>query len=210
MKDRSYANRGQTLEAFIKFANDRYRHKKLAHIEKQYTEFIPIRDRKGKIVNCKVEHKATIDFLGRYKSHPVAIEAKHSSTDSIRWDRVEENQADDMDSFISEPGTIGLVVVSFGLKRFFVIPWAFWQAAYNARVRPGSNRKTSVTVTAHGQTWTIPQKNSIRPEELLPQWEIPNHDYDFGIHYLRDAESYITPQNENPENIVKYEGGNNA
>ena len=193
MKDRSYANRGQPLEAFIKFANDRYRQKKLAHIEKQCTEFIPIRNGSGKIVDVKVEHKATIDFLGRYKSHPIAIEAKHSSIDSIRWDRVEENQADDMDSFTSEPGTIGLVLVSFQLKRFFVIPWVFWQAAYNARVRPGASRTAPVTITAYGQTWTIPPKNSVRPEELNPEWEIPNHDFDFGIHYLKQVEKYITP-----------------
>lgn len=191
MKDRSYANRGQALEEFLKFANDRYRHKKLAHIEKQCTEFIPIRNRAGKIVDAKVEHKATFDFLGRYKSYPIAIEAKHSSEDTIRWDRVEENQAKDMDSFCKEPGTIGLVMVSFNLKRFYAIPWAFWSAAYEIRVRK-NDRKTRATVTAHGQTWTIPTKASVRIDELLPDWEIPNHDSNFGIHYLRDAEKYIT------------------
>lgn len=194
MKDRTYANRGQALEEFIKFANDRYRLKRMAHIEKQHTEFIPIRDSRGKVVSCKVESKATIDFLGRYKNHPIAIEAKHSSEDTIRWDRVELNQANDMDCFTAEPGTIGLVVVSFNLKRFFVIPWAFWQAAYNARVRPGAIRTKPVTVTAYGQTWTVPTKNSVRADELNPEWEIPNHDFTYGIHYLRDAEKYITPQ----------------
>lgn len=200
MKDRSYANRGQALEAFIKFANDRYRHKKLAHIEKQNTEFIPLRDSTGKVVNCKVEHKATIDFLGRYKNYPIAIEAKNSNEPSIRWDRIEENQATDMDSFTAEPGTIGLVVVSFNLKRFFAIPWVFWQAAYNARVRPGGSRTKPVTVTAYGQTWTVPPKNSVRADELLPWWEIPNHDFFFGLHYLRDAEKYITPQPQKSDN----------
>lgn len=193
MKAKSYANRGQPLEEFLKFANDRYRHKRLAHIEKQCTEFIPIRNGAGKIVSCKVEQKATFDFLGRYKSHPIAIEAKNSNEPSIRWDRIEENQADDMDSFTAEPGTIGLVVVSFSLKRYFAIPWAFWQAAYNARVRPGGSRTAPVTVSAFGQTWTIPPKNSVRADELLPEWEIPNHDFEYGIHYLKDAEKYITP-----------------
>ena len=191
MKDRSYANRGQPLEEFLKFANDRYRHKKLAHIEKQCTEFIPIRNRAGKIVDAKVEHKATFDFLGRYKSYPIAIEAKHSSEDTIRWDRIEENQAADMDSFCKEPGTIGLVVVSFNLRRFFAIPWAFWSAAYETRVVRG-DRKTPLTVDAYGTTWTIPTKASFRVEEIPPEFEIPNHDSNFGIHYLRDAEKYIT------------------
>ena len=191
MKDRSYANRGQPLEEFLKFANARYRHKKLAHIEKQNTEFIPMRNQSGKMVGCKVEKKATFDFLGRYKSYPIAIEAKHSSEDIIRWDRIEENQAADMDSFTREPNTIGLVVVSFNLKRFYAIPWAFWSAAYEIRVRK-NDRKAPATVTAHGQTWTIPTKASVRIDELLPEWEIPNHDSSFGIHYLRDAEKYIT------------------
>lgn len=194
MKDKSYANRGVPLEEFIKFANDRYRNKRLAHIEKLCTEFIPLRNRAGKIVGCKVEHKASFDFLGRYKGHPIAVEAKNSNEPSIRWDRIEEHQANDMDSFTAEPGTIGLVVVSFNLKRYFAIPWVFWQAAYNARVRPGANRTAPVTVSAFGQTWTIPKKNSVRAEELNPEWEIPNHDYEFGIHYLRDAEKYITPK----------------
>ena len=192
MKNRSYANRGQTLEAFLKYANECYRQKGVAHIEKQNTEFIPIRDGRGKLVSCKVEHRATFDFLGRYKHYPIAIEAKHSSDNSIRWDRLEDNQADDMDDFIKEPGTIGLVVVSFGLKRFFVIPWVFWQAAYNARVRPGGSRTAPVTVSAFGTTWAVPPKNSVRADELDPTWEIPSHDYDYGLHYLKKAEEYIT------------------
>lgn len=193
MKNRALANRGMALEEFIGFANGRYAKRGVAFIRKVPTEFIPIRDRYGRVFNCKVEHKATIDFLGRYKSHPIAIEAKNSSENSIRWDRVEANQAKDMDSFTAEPGTIGLVVVSFDYKRYFTIPWVFWQAAYNARVRPGADRKKPVTVSAFGQTWTVPPKNSVRIEELLPEWEIPNHDTNYGIHYLRDAEKYITP-----------------
>lgn len=191
--NRSCANRGQALEEFLKFANDRYRRKKLAHIEKQCTEFIPIRNRAGKIVDCKVEHKATFDFLGRYKNHPIAIEAKTSNEPSIRWDQVEENQADDMDSFTAEPGTIGLVVVSFSLKRYFAIPWVFWQAAYNARVRPGGSRTKPVTVTAYGQTWTIPPKNSVRLDEIPPAFEIPVGG-EYGLDYLKNAERYVVKE----------------
>ena len=159
MKNRSYANRGQALENLLKFANDRYRQKGVAFIKKQSTEFIPLRDRTGKVVNCKVEEKATFDFLGRYKQYPIAIEAKNSTEDSIRWDRIEENQADDMDDF-TQPGTIGLVLVCFDHKRYFAIPGVFWQAAYNARVRPGASRTTPVTVSAFVYTmiylvWTM-------------------------------------------------------
>lgn len=192
-KDRSYGNRGVPLEKTIELANDLYRYKKMAFIHKLATEFKPIRDRGGKIVSCKVEGKASFDFLGRYKYHPIAIEAKNTNTNSIRFDAVQENQADDMDTFTSEPGTIGLVVVSFSLERFFVIPWTFWKAAYDARVRPGGSRTSPVTVSAFGTTWDIPKKNSVRIDEIPPEFEIPSHDFTFGLHYLEKADKYITP-----------------
>ena len=194
MKDRRYANRGQALEEFIRFANSRYEKKNIAIIEKLATEFIPIRDRNGKICSVKVEHKSKVDFIGRYKQYPIAIEAKNSNSDTIRFDRVEPHQADYMDAFTAQPGTIGLVLVSFNLKRFFAIPWTFWQAAYNARVRPGATRTSPVTVEAFGQTWEVPKKNSARVEDLNPLWEIPNHDTTYGLHYLAKAEAYITTQ----------------
>ena len=194
MKDRRQANRGQPFEEFLRFANDRYKQKKIAVIDKLPTEFIPIRDRYGRVCNVKVEEKSKVDFIGRYKHYPIAIEAKHSEDQSIRWDRVGNHQADYMDDFTAEAGTIGLVVLSFGLKRFFAIPWVFWQAAYNARVRPGATRTSRVTVSAFGETWDIPRKNSLRMDEIPAAFEIPNHDYTFGLHYLQNAERYIQQQ----------------
>lgn len=190
MKDRRYANRGQALETFLKFANERYRVKKLAVIHKNPTEFIPLRDRHGRLVSCKVEEKATYDFSGRYRCYPIAIEAKNTETDTIRWDRVEPNQAKDMDDFTEEPGTIGLVVVSFNMRRFFVIPWQMWSPAYKVRVIE-NDRKKPLTITEFGVTWKIPEKFSFRADEIPPEFEIPNHDYTFGLHYLAKAEQYI-------------------
>ena len=190
MKDKRFANRGATFEEFLRFANDRYEHHKIAIINKQATEFIPIRDRAGKIVSCKVEHKATVDFLGRYGHFPIAMEAKNTNDGSIRFDAVQHHQAEYMDKFTEETGTIGLVLLSFELKRFFVVPWAFWSAAYDVRVRR-NDRTASVTVSAFGETWTIPKKFSANIEDLNPSWEIPNHDYTYGLHYLQNAEKYI-------------------
>ena len=61
-KDRSYGNRGMPFENFLRFANDRYKFKRLAVISKQATEFKPIRDWSGKIVNVKVEEKAPMQM----------------------------------------------------------------------------------------------------------------------------------------------------
>lgn len=190
MKNRSYANRGAHFEEFLRFANDRYAQKKIAVIEKLPTEFIPLRNNSGKICGAKVERKSKVDFIGRYKHHPIAIEAKNTNEDSIRFDRIEPHQAEYMDQFTEEAGTIGLVLLSFEHKRFFAVPWAFWSVAYDIRVRR-NDRTAPVTVSAFGQTWTIPKKFSVRVDELPPAFEIPSHDSHFGLDYLRDAERYV-------------------
>ena len=193
MKNMSYANRGMEFENLIRGTNECYRMNRMASIEKLATEFIPIRDKDGNIVTVKVESKSKVDFLGRYYNIPIAIEAKSTFENNIRFDAVLEHQADYMDEFTSQPGTIGLVAVSFNLRRFYAIPWVFWQAAYNARVRPGSKKTTPVTVEAFGQTWEVPQKYSVRMDELNPAWEIPANHPTFGMHYLINARHYITP-----------------
>lgn len=190
MKDRRYANRGVPFETFIKLANQRYRQKGEAFIEKQYTEFIPLRNSYGRVCDVKVEHKATVDFIGRYKQYPIAIEAKHTSTDTIKLNALQENQVDDMHEFCSCPGTIGLVLVSFKMDTFFAIPWAFWGAAYDIRIRDG-NIKAPASVYAFGEEWTIPTKKSLRIEDMSPLWRVSGRDYGYGLNYLQKAENYV-------------------
>ena len=191
MKNRSYANRGQPFEEYIRFANSYYARDRLAIIEKLPTEFIPLRDARGQVCNVKVERKSKVDFIGRFKHYPIAIEAKNTNEDSIRFDRVEPHQADYMDAFTAQQGTIGLVLVSFNLERFFAVPWAFWGYAYDLRVRR-NDRSTIVNLHAFGQEWAVPQKYSVRMDELNPEWEIPSGGTAYGLDYLRNAEKYIT------------------
>lgn len=190
MRYASQANRGKTFESFIEYANQTYRKNGIAMIEKQYVEMLPIRNSQGKVVTCKIGEKSTVDFIGRYKSYPIAIEAKNTNAEYIRFDRIEPHQANYMDKFTEQTGTIGLVLISFGLERFYAVPWAFWGFAYDLRVR--RNDKTqNVNLHAFGQEWHIPQKFSVREEELLPEWEVPSNDRQYGLHYLINADKYI-------------------
>lgn len=191
MRYASQANRGKTFESFIEYANQTYRKNGIAMIEKQYVEMLPIRNSQGKVVTCKIGEKSTVDFIGRYKSYPIAIEAKNSKTDAIRFDRVEPHQADYMDKFTAQPGTIGLVLISFDLERFYAVPWAFWGVAYDFRVRR-NDRTQSINLHAFGQEWHIPPKFSVREEELLPEWQVPSNDRKYGLHYLINAEKYVS------------------
>lgn len=190
MKDRRYANRGRSFEEYIRYANARYESRGIALIQKMPTEFIPIRNGSGKVCSVKVEHKSTVDFIGRYLHYPIAIEAKNTNSGAIRFDEVQPHQAEYMDKFTSTPGTIGLVLVSFNLEHFYAIPWAFWGEAYDLRVRR-ADTKTSVRVRAFGEEWTIPTKKSARIEDLSPTWKISGRDFDFGLNYLQNAEKYV-------------------
>lgn len=190
MKNRIYGNRGKPLEEYINFANWRYQHARVAMVQKIPTEFIPLRNASGNIVSVKVEKKSTVDYIGRYKEHPLAMEAKSTTTDHISFDEVQPHQAAFLDEFTSQPGTIGLVLVSFKLETFFAIPWAFWGAAYDLRIRKG-DRKTPKQVSAFGEEWIIPQKKSVRIEELNPKWLVSGRDTTFGLNYLQNAQNYI-------------------
>lgn len=186
MKDYRYANRGQTFEQFIRYANGWYEREGIAMVQKIPTEFIPLRDNRGKIYSVKVEHKSTVDYIGRYKQYPLAMEAKNTNTDTIRWDAVQPHQAEFLDNFTLQPGTIGLVLVSFNLETFYAIPWAFWGAAYDLRVRR-DDRTTRVRISAFGEEWYIPTKKSARMEDLSPTWRISGRNLD----YLQNAEKYV-------------------
>ena len=195
MKNFSQANRGKSFESYIEYTNRAYRARGIAIIEKQYVEMLPIRNGSGKIVACKVGEKSTVDYIGRFGRIPIAVEAKNTQTKAIRFDAVQDHQARFLQEFTADGAGIGLVLVSFGLDRFFAVPSAFWLEAREAwwtAQRRGNKAAEKITITKYGQTWTTPGKASVRPEELLPEWECFT-DYKYGIHYLKQVERYITP-----------------
>ena len=177
----THANRGQDLETFIRYANSRYRATGEAIITKQPTEFLPIRDRRGVVVSCKVAEKSTVDFIGRVRNRPLAMEAKRTKGDSIRWAEVKDHQAAFLTDFMGNGEGISLVVVSFDLRTFYAVPWAFWEAARTAWIK---NPKSKVTVTHNGTTWTTNGKASVKESELLPEWEVKMGGR-IGLDYLR-------------------------
>ena len=168
-------NRGMSLEALIEFANNSYRLHGLGLISKQHTHFVPIRNHKGQIVNCKVDEKATVDFVGRIGSRPVAAEAKLTKQKRIRYQEVKHHQALFLDDFTKDEAAIGLVVISYNLDSFYAIPWPFWKAASDAwekAIRYGEKKAEKVTVTFNGQSWTTNGMASVKEEELLPEWKV--------------------------------------
>ena len=186
MKNPNYGNRGQSFEDLIIYANQIYQYRGVAVIAKQPTEFKPIRNAYGQIISCKVEKKATVDFIGRVGTRPIAIEAKETQSKYIRFDRVADHQARFLDDFIRDDAGEGVVLVSFSLNTCYAVPWPFWKAARDAWIK---QPKSKVTVEYKGQTWTTPGKASVNESELLPEWSVT-----IGGRYALDYLSPYTTQ----------------
>ncbi|MDD3230492.1 MAG: Holliday junction resolvase RecU [Oscillospiraceae bacterium] len=169
-KSVSHANRGQPFEDFLKFVHERYQATGKACVHKVPTEFIPIRNARGEVCNCKVEHQSCVDYIGRYRSTPVAVEAKHTEDKRIDFKRVEPHQAAYLNDWDKDPEAIAIVLVSFSLRNFYAVPWVFWRAALESWEK--SKGKAPRTVTAYGWTWTTPGMASVCQEQLLPDWEV--------------------------------------
>lgn len=182
-----YANRGMTFESYIEYSNARYRANGLGVVVKQPTPFKPIRNRQGKVVSCKVEQKGTVDYLGRYLAIPVAIEAKHTSTDRIRFDAVQDHQAAFLDDFLGLHGEgFGAVLVSFKMERFYLVPWKVWK---EPRELWKNSRGSKAIINYHGMRWETTGKASVSADELLPEWEVKQNSK-YGLAYLSKIDTY--------------------
>ena len=158
-----YANRGMTFEGLIEFSNRQCCQSGEAIVEKQHTLCKPLRNAQGKIVSAKYEEKATVDFVGRIGSRPIAFEAKHCSTDKIDIKRVEEHQCAFLRNWTEETAAIGFVIISFNLQSFYIVPWQYWEAAKEAKK---TKQKSVVVFSPIGTAWQVTGKASIKKVKL--------------------------------------------
>ena len=187
------ANLGMPFEELLEYTNQRYMINKEAIVCKQHTKFIPLRNAYGQIVSCKVEEKATVDFLGRYKYLPVAIEAKHTSSDRISYSQVKLHQSLFLESFRSNGYGFSGVLVSFKMERFFFVPWPFWKAArcaWENRTNKNSRKAEKVTVERYGIQWETNGMATVSADELPKEFEVKT-DHKYGLPYLNKLEEYI-------------------
>lgn len=125
------SNRGRGFEEIVEYANYAYTIKGIAVVHKVPTEWIPLRNEKGTIASAKVNKKAAVDFLGAYRSRPIAFDAKETRNPRIRFDRVEPHQQEFLDRWShSTVGGISFVLVNFLLENTtYVFPWELWNRA---------------------------------------------------------------------------------
>lgn len=156
------ANRGRAFEELIERANAAYRARGLAVIHKVPTEWIPVRDGRGRISGAKVERKAAVDFLGHAllpsgRALPVAFDAKEVSR-GLRWHlaKLEEHQFEYLRD-CSLTGALSFVLLAFWeTERFFALPFpelearrVAWMAGGPASVRAGESGLVEVVFPAY-------------------------------------------------------------
>lgn len=189
VKDGSKANRGREFEDFINFANMKYQAQGVAVMHKVPTEFLPLRGPRGQITSCKVTQKSCVDYLGHFQGIPVAVEAKHTKAGRIDFSAVQDHQAAFLDDWMKAGNEqLAFVAVSFGMRRFFTVPWQFWKAGRDAwEQHKRTKEKIRKVVQAYGWSWETPGTASVAAESLLPEWEISTGGL-YGLPYLQIIE----------------------
>lgn len=131
------ANRGLPLESLIDLTNQRYSLNDIAEIQKIPSNWLPIRDHRGKVVSAKIQKPSTVDYLGRYGGAPIAFDAKSVQTQT-KWylSKLPQHQFD----FLERWQKCGLSFILLGFwatEEFFFLPFGYIRIKYNAWLKGG-------------------------------------------------------------------------
>ena len=166
----NHANRGMNFEGLINQANEFYRQNGFALITKVPTEFIPIRSG-GQIVSAKVVHKSGVDYIGVFNGAPIAVEAKSTKQKRLSYDEVHPHQEKFLDDWVDNGG-IAFVLVSFGLKDFFLIPWEYWKISLSVWRNRKEEKQNLRDVYFGKYTDLLNHKASVSVNELSPLFRV--------------------------------------
>lgn len=118
---------GGTFEQWISSACQYYLDKGFAHIEKTPEPFHMIRALPNGKVEGYYEKKGQPDYKGILcDGTGIMFEAKHTDTDRIKQEVVTEAQKESLDIYEGF-GAQCFVMVSFGLVKFYRVPWSVWK-----------------------------------------------------------------------------------
>lgn len=120
----SYANRGKSLETLIEHANEQYKAKGAALIQKVATPWTVIR-RGKQIVSAFPAEKSTVDFIGVAKGWnpcPIAFDAKQCKSKTIfPLANIEQHQLDFLEGWRYQGGTAFLLIEMTELRKIFKV-----------------------------------------------------------------------------------------
>lgn len=119
---------GGHFENMISASCAYYLSRGLAKIEKTPEPMKPLgtKNRQGQFMACYTK-QAQPDYGGTLKGgRSIYFEAKHTDDDRIEQRRLTKEQCDDLEAH-HKLGAITFVLVSFGLRAFYRVPWPVWR-----------------------------------------------------------------------------------
>ena len=117
---------GQMFENIISHSCDCYEREMLAKIEKQEEALAPIKPMGAGRFLAAYKERSGVDYKGTLKGgRAIVFEAKHTDTEVMERKRVKEWQLEYLKTH-HELGAVAFVLVSFGLERFYRIPFPCW------------------------------------------------------------------------------------
>ena len=125
MSSANYANRGKSLETLIEHANEQYKAKGLALVQKVATPWTVIRRGKA-IVSAFPSEKSTVDFIGAMKhlkfTVPIAFDAKecHEKT-RFPLANIEKHQINFLWGWEQQGGESFLIIEMTALSKIYKI-----------------------------------------------------------------------------------------
>ena len=120
---------GEEWERILEASCQHYRLKGEAEIEKtpEPIKQVGSKNRQGKFTACYTK-KAQPDYKGTLKGgRAVVFEAKHTASDRLEQGVVTDDQRKRLDRHMAL-GAECFVMVSFGFREFFKVPWAIFRA----------------------------------------------------------------------------------
>ena len=125
--------RGSTLEELVNRANEQYREKHLALIQKVPTPITPIKIDKSTrhITLAYFDQKSTVDYIGAVQGYPVCFDAKECHTDNFPLQNIHEHQVHFMEDFEKQGGIAFILIMFTHRNEFYYLPYksAFWDRA---------------------------------------------------------------------------------
>ena len=118
---------GDVFEAYLENACKKYLDDGLADIAKAHEPLRVVGRLTDRTFKCVYTKKADPDFKGMLNTGlAIGFEAKHTETDRIEQNAITRRQEDVLDRQKSMNAMV-FVMVSFGMDKFFCVPWSVWK-----------------------------------------------------------------------------------
>lgn len=127
--------RGSMLEEALNYTNNKYRHEKLALVQKIPTPITPMEIDKEKhhITLAYFEQKSTVDYIGTIQGIPVCFDAKECATDTFPLQNIHKHQINFMREFEIQQGIAFLIIYFTNAGLCYYVPCRdvlkFWDRA---------------------------------------------------------------------------------